>query len=106
MKHIKYRSCYHCKASITLKTDPFVVNADGLYFCQQHFVGQPPIKDCLTEYVKMKKEKIVSEKKEIKKEEVNLTPEERKNNLNKLNSYLEELKKRKRENRLSQLKIK
>jgi len=106
MKHIKIRSCYYCKASITLKTDPFVVNADGFYFCLQQTLGEPPRKDCLTEYLKTKKEKMISKTKEIKKEEVKISPEEKKRNIETLSSYLEELKKRKRETRLAQLKIK
>ena len=57
MKPIKVRECFHCKADIHIKTDPFVINGTGQIFCHRQITGYEPTKDCMSDYLKNKKDK-------------------------------------------------
>jgi|TARA_B100001971_G_C17726097_1_gene303601 hypothetical protein len=57
MKPIKVRECFHCKADIHIKTDPFVINGTGQIFCHRQIPGYEPTKDCMSDYLKNKKDK-------------------------------------------------
>ena len=49
------------------RSETFVCTADHLTFCRIQYVGHPPIKDCMTDYYKEKKN--VQEKEKSKKSE-------------------------------------
>ncbi len=56
----------------------FVVTANHLYFCREQRVGQPPIKDCHTEYLNNKKELENVRKKEHEEKQKHLLKEKEK----------------------------
>ena len=55
--------CDHCGQN----SETFVVDINHLTFCRIQYVGQPPIRDCMTDYYKEKKN--VQEKEKSKKSE-------------------------------------
>ena len=57
MKPIKVRECFHCKADIHIKTDPFVINGTGQIFCHRQIPGYEATTDCMSNYLKNKKDK-------------------------------------------------
>ncbi len=62
------RKCDYCGAQLQLNepnSDSYVVTAEHKYFCKIHHVGEEPIKDCLEDYIRSKKNaKTLQEKKE------------------------------------------
>ena len=62
------RKCDYCGTQLQLNepnSDSYVVTAEHKYFCKIHHVGEEPIKDCLEDYIKEKKNaKTLQEKKE------------------------------------------
>ena len=64
------RKCDFCRTELQLNepnSDSYVVTAEHKYFCKIHHVGEEPIKDCLEDYIKRKKN--VQEKEKSKKSE-------------------------------------
>ena len=64
------RKCDYCGTQLQLNepnSDSYVVTAEHKYFCKIHHVGEEPIKDCLEDYIKSKKN--VQEKEKSKKSE-------------------------------------
>ena len=62
------RKCDYCGTQLQLNepnSDSYVVTAEHKYFCKIHHVGEEPIKDCLEDYIKSKKN--VQEKEKSKK---------------------------------------
>ena len=52
------RKCDYCGAQLQLNepnSDSYVVTAEHKYFCKIHHVGEEPIKDCLEDYIRSKK---------------------------------------------------
>ena len=62
------RKCDYCGTQLQLNepnSDSYVVTAEHKYFCKIHHVGEEPIKDCLEDYIRSKKNaKTLQEKKE------------------------------------------
>ena len=99
------RKCDHCGTELQTNepnSDSYVITAEHKIFCKIHYVGEPPIKDCLEDYIRSKKnvrnetkkiyEKHYEEKKEISKKEKEKV-------LKKLDDYLFELKQKQRRQR-------
>ena len=67
-KPIFVRKCDYCGTQLQLNepnSDSYVVTAEHKYFCKIHHVGEEPIKDCLEDYIRSKKNaKTLQEKKE------------------------------------------
>ena len=103
------RKCDHCGTELKTNepnSDSYVITAEHKIFCKIHYVGEEPIKDCLEDYIRSKKnvrneqvfEKIEKQRwlqseskeqpKEIKKEKKEI----RLKNLQKLEAYQKELK--------------
>ena len=96
------RKCDHCGTELQTNepnSDSYVITAAHQIFCKIHYVGEEPIKDCLEDYIRSKKnvrnetKKINEiqhqEKKEIQKEKEKIL---RLKNLAKLEAYQKELK--------------
>ena len=96
------RNCDYCGTELQLNepnSDSYVVTIEHKYFCKIHHVGEEPIKDCLEDYIRSKKnvrnetKKINEiqhqEKKEIQKEKEKIL---RLKNIAKLEAYQKELK--------------
>ena len=62
------RKCDHCGTELKTNepnSDSYVITAEHKIFCKIHYVGEEPIKDCLEDYIKEKKNaKTLQEKKE------------------------------------------
>ena len=62
------RKCDYCGTQLQLNepnSDSYVVTAEHKYFCKIHHVGEEPIKDCLEDYIRSKKNaKTLQEEKE------------------------------------------
>jgi len=94
-------TCSYCGS----KTETFVATPDHLLFCRHQYVGFPPIKDCMTDYYKERKnvrnEQVFkkSEKQRWLQSESKKQPEEIKKEkekiIKKFDDYLLELKKKK-----------
>ena len=75
------RNCDYCGTQLQTNepnSDSYVITAEHKIFCKIHYVGEPPIKDCLEDLLRSKKnvrneklrqEKADEEKKEISKKE-------------------------------------
>ena len=96
------RKCDHCGTELQTNepnSDSYVITAEHKIFCKIHHVGEEPIKDCLEDYIRSKKnvrnetKKINEiqhqEKKEIQKEKEKIL---RLKNIAKLEAYQKELK--------------
>ena len=95
------RNCDYCGTQLQTNepnSDSYVITAEHKIFCKIHYVGEPPIKDCLEDYIRSKNvrnekkkvdEKYDEEKKEIQKEKEKIL---RLKNLAKLEAYQKELK--------------
>ena len=71
------RKCDHCGTELKTNepnSDSYVITVEHKIFCKIHYVGEEPIKDCLEDYIRSKKnvrneqlwqEKANEEKKEI-----------------------------------------
>ena len=103
------RKCDHCGTELKTNepnSDSYVITAEHKIFCKIHYVGEEPIKDCLEDYIRSKKnvrneqvfeksEKqrwLQSESKEQPKEIQKEKKEIRLKNLQKLEAYQKELK--------------
>ena len=103
------RKCDHCGTELKTNepnSDSYVITAAHQIFCKIHYVGEEPIKDCLEDYIRSKKnvrneqvfkksEKqrwLQSESKEQPKEIQKEKKEIRLKNLQKLEAYQKELK--------------
>ena len=101
------RKCDHCGTELKTNepnSDSYVITVEHKIFCKIHHVGEEPIKDCLEDYIRSKKnvrnetkkiyEKHYEEKKEISKKEKEKV-------LKKFEDYLFELKQKQRRLRAS-----
>ena len=103
------RNCDYCGMQLQTNepnSDSYVITAEHKIFCKIHYVGEEPIKDCLEDYIRSKKnvrneqvfkksEKqrwLQSESKEQPKEIQKEKKEIRLKNLEKLEAYKKELK--------------
>ena len=102
------RKCDHCGTELKTNepnSDSYVITAEHKIFCKIHYVGEEPIKDCLEDYIRSKKnvrnEKIFKKEKEQRwlqserkkqPEEIKKEKEIRLKNLKKLEEYQKELK--------------
>ena len=103
------RKCDHCGTELQTNepgSDSYVITAAHQIFCKIHYVGEEPIKDCLEDYIRSKKnvrnEQVFkkSEKQRWLQSESKEQPEEiqkekkeiRLKNLQKLEAYQKELK--------------
>ena len=102
------RNCDYCGTQLQTNepnSDSYVITAEHKIFCKIHYVGEEPIKDCLEDYIRSKKnvrnEKIFEKEKEQRwlqserkkqPEEIKKEKEIRLKNLKKLEEYQKELK--------------
>ena len=103
------RKCDHCGTELQTNepnSDSYVITAAHQIFCKIHYVGEEPIKDCLEDYIRSKKnvrtEQIFKKEKEQRwlqsksKEQPEEIQKEKKEirlkNLQKLEAYKKELK--------------
>ena len=98
------RKCDHCGTELKTNepnSDSYVITAEHKIFCKIHYVGEEPIKDCLEDYIRSKKnvrneqlwqEKANEEKKQKSEKEIQKEKEIRIKNLQKLEAYQKELK--------------
>ena len=99
------RNCDYCGTQLQTNepnSDSYVITAEHKIFCKIHYVGEPPIKDCLGDYIRSKnvrQEKIKEEQRRIQsisKEQLQEQQEKKKEvrlkNLAKLEAYQKELK--------------
>ena len=103
------RNCDYCGTQLQTNepnSDSYVITAEHKIFCKIHYVGEEPIKDCLEDYIRSKKnvrneqvfEKIekqrwLQSKSEKQPEEIQKEKKEiRLKNLQKLEAYQKELK--------------
>ena len=106
------RKCDHCGTELKTNepnSDSYVITAEHKIFCKIHYVGEEPIKDCLEDYIRSKKnvrnetkkiyEKQYEEKKEISKKEKEKV-------LKKFEDYLFELKQKQRRQRATKYETK
>ena len=106
------RKCDHCGTELKTNepnSDSYVITAEHKIFCKIHYVGEEPIKDCLEDYIRSKKnvrnetkkiyEKQYEEKKEISKKEKEKV-------LKKFDDYLFELKQKQRRQRATKYETK
>ena len=109
-RHVPHfvRNCDYCGTELKLNepnSDSYVVTIEHKYFCKIHHVGEEPIKDCLEDYIRSKKnvrnEKVFEKEKEQRwlqserkkqPEEIKKEKEIRLKNLKKLEEYQKELK--------------
>ena len=106
------RKCDHCGTELKTNepnSDSYVITVEHKIFCKIHYVGEEPIKDCLEDYIRSKKnvrnetkkiyEKQYEEKKEISKKEKEKV-------LKKFEDYLFELKQKQRRQRATKYETK
>ena len=106
------RNCDYCGTELKTNepnSDSYVITAEHKIFCKIHYVGEEPIKDCLEDYIRSKKnvrnetkkiyEKQYEEKKEISKKEKEKV-------LKKFEDYLFELKQKQRRQRATKYETK
>ena len=102
------RKCDYCGTELQTNepnSDSYVITAAHQIFCKIHYVGEEPIKDCLEDYIRSKKnvrnEKVFEKEKEQRwlqserkkqPEEIKKEKEIRLKNLKKLEEYQKELK--------------
>ena len=51
------RNCDYCGTQLQTNepnSDSYVITAEHKIFCKIHYVGEPPIKDCLEDYIRSK----------------------------------------------------
>ena len=103
------RKCDHCGTELQTNepnSDSYVITAEHKIFCKIHYVGEEPIKDCLEDYIRSKKnvrneqvfeksekQRWLQSKSEKQPEEIQKEKKEiRLKNLQKLEAYQKELK--------------
>ena len=101
-RHVPHfvRNCDYCGTELKLNepnSDSYLVTIEHKYFCKIHHVGEEPIKDCLEDYIRSKKNvrnetKKINEIQHQEKKEIQKEKEIRLKNLAKLEAYQKELK--------------
>ena len=101
------RNCDYCGTQLQTNepnSDSYVITAEHKIFCKIHYVGEPPIKDCLEDYIrsknvgskqiqeKSKEQRRIQSISEKQPEEIKKEKEIRLKNLQKLEAYQKELK--------------
>ena len=65
------RNCDYCGTQLQTNepnSDSYVITAEHKIFCKIHYVGEPPIKDCLEDYIRSKSN-VRNEAEKIKEEQ-------------------------------------
>ena len=95
------RNCDYCGTQLQTNepgSDSYVITAEHKIFCKIHYVGEEPIKDCLEDYIRSKKnvrnEKLWQEKANEEKKEI--SKKEKEKIIKKFDDYLFELKQKQR----------
>ena len=99
------RNCDYCGTQLQTNepnSDSYVITAEHKIFCKIHYVGEEPIKDCLEDYIRSKKN-VRNETKKINEiqhqEKKEISKKEKEKVLKKLDDYLFELKQKQRRQR-------
>jgi len=99
------RNCDYCGTQLQTNepnSDSYVITAEHKIFCKIHYVGEPPIKDCLEDYIRSKKN-VRNETKKINEiqhqEKKEISKKEKEKVLKKIDDYLFELKQKQRRQR-------
>ena len=61
------RNCDYCGTQLQTNepnSDSYVITAEHKIFCKIHYVGEPPIKDCLEDYIRSKNVRKIEKEKE------------------------------------------
>ena len=93
------RKCDHCGTELKTNepnSDSYVITAEHKIFCKIHYVGEEPIKDCLEDYIRSKKN--------VRNEQVFEKSEKQRWLQSKSKEQPEEIQKEKKEIRLKNLK--
>ena len=103
------RNCDYCGTELQTNepgSDSYVINAEHKIFCKIHYVGEEPIKDCLEDYIRSKKNakslwKNEKEKEQRRlqsnsKEQLQKRQKEKEKIIKKFDDYLFELKQKQR----------
>ena len=99
------RNCDYCGTQLQTNepnSDSYVITAEHKIFCKIHYVGEPPIKDCLEDYIRSKSNVRNEEKKiyEVEhQEKKEISKKEKEKVLKKIDDYLFELKQKQRRQR-------
>ena len=106
------RKCDHCGTELKTNepnSDSYVITAAHQIFCKIHYVGEEPIKDCLEDYIRSKKN-VRNETKKINEiqhqEKKEISKKEKEKVLKKLDDYLFELKQKQRRQRATKYQTK
>ena len=106
------RKCDHCGTELKTNepnSDSYVITAAHQIFCKIHYVGEEPIKDCLEDYIRSKKN-VRNETKKINEiqhqEKKEISKKEKEKVLKKLDDYLFELKQKQRRQRATKYETK
>ena len=96
------RNCDYCGTELKTNepnSDSYVITVEHKIFCKIHHVGEEPIKDCLEDYIRSKKN-VRNETKKINEiqhqEKKEISKKEKEKVLKKLDDYLFELKQKQR----------
>ena len=101
------RNCDYCGTQLQTNepnSDSYVITAEHKIFCKIHYVGEPPIKDCLEDYIRSKSNVRNEEKKiyEVEhQEKKEISKKEKEKIIKKFDDYLFELKQKQRRLRAS-----
>ena len=105
------RNCDYCGTQLQTNepnSDSYVITAEHKIFCKIHYVGEPPIKDCLEDYIRSKnvrnEKKKIDEKYDEEKKEI--SKKEKEKVLKKFEDYLFELKQKQRRQRAAKFQTK
>jgi len=106
------RNCDYCGTQLQTNepnSDSYVITAEHKIFCKIHYVGEPPIKDCLEDYIRSKSNVRNEEKKiyEVEhQEKKEISKKEKEKVLKKFEDYLFELKQKQRRQRATKYETK
>ena len=99
------RNCDYCGTELKTNepnSDSYVITVEHKIFCKIHHVGEEPIKDCLEDYIRSKKN-VRNETKKINEiqhqEKKEISKKEKEKVLKKIDDYLFELKQKQRRQR-------
>ena len=99
------RNCDYCGTELKTNepnSDSYVITVEHKIFCKIHHVGEEPIKDCLEDYIRSKKN-VRNETKKINEiqyqEKKEISKKEKEKVLKKLDDYLFQLKQKQRRQR-------
>ena len=106
------RNCDYCGTELKTNepnSDSYVITVEHKIFCKIHHVGEEPIKDCLEDYIRSKKN-VRNETKKINEiqhqEKKEISKKEKEKVLKKLDDYLFELKQKQRRQRATKYQAK